>query len=58
MSKTVTYEDKLPTDLKLGRNKVIKNGKVIRIDVKKIKIYIMGKFGEFEEKFKITEYSR
>jgi len=56
MAELSREEKEILEGLKEGRNKVIENGKITRIDVKKK--YLLGKGGIKKVYYKIKEYRR
>jgi len=54
---SVREEKEIPEGFKEGRNKIIENGKVVRIDIKKSYHFAKGRTGPII-KYKIKEYRR
>ncbi len=58
MAELIREEKYIPEGFKEGRNKIIENGKVVRIDIKKKYYFVKGGGGRMIIEYKIKEYRR
>lgn len=58
--KEVKFVEEIPEGLKEGRNKLIKEGKTVRVIVKRSKFYVKGKSNQIDasKSFKVIVYNR